>query len=116
MGAGLSCHAPAGRAAHLGSSAGPGRSQAAGLRRSGADTLGAPAVRRIRAAATAWRRSKSRSWPQSGQCRIISIIRDLLAARLSTMLARNPAAAVHLLRRVMMAFSAGNAAACRPGL
>jgi hypothetical protein len=61
--------------------------------------------------ATAWRCSKSRFQPQSGQNRIISTISDLLAARLSTMLARNPAGAVHLLRRVMGAFSASNAAA-----
>jgi hypothetical protein len=37
----------------------------------------------------------------------------LLAARLSTMLARHPAGATDILRRVMMAFSAGNAAAGR---
>lgn len=114
MDAGLSCHAPAGQELHqlrqLGRARGDVDQQ--GGAASGAHPLGALAIGRIRASSGDRVTPLEKPLPATvgavpGHLGHL----HLLAAGLSTMLARHPAGATDLLRRVMMAFSAGNAAA-----
>src|SRR5580698_674608 len=113
-GAGLSCHAPAWQELHclrqLGRARGDVDQQGGAAR--GADPFGALAVGRVRANSGDRVMRLEEPLPAAvgavpGHLGHV----HLLAARLSMMLARHPAGATDLLRRVMMAFSAGNAAA-----